>query len=248
MSALIKPARQNQVFCTTVDRNGGWQSQLQLSSTIRTKPNGLAGIQLDGNAATGDFALSLSPANLTAARRWSFPDRSDTVAGLGAQTFTGAQTVSSTLSVTGVLTTSSKISISGSGSTPTSTLLEIGTNAAGTRWRYNAPSGGEHDFDIAGATAVYVTATATGILSTDDATSTTAAALVVSGGVGIAKALIIGGALTVNSATLIKSNTTLTDGAGAAAGTLLNAPTAGNPTKWCLINDNGTIRKFPTWT
>lgn len=94
MPALIKPARQNQVFCTAVDRNGGWQSQLRLSSTISSKPNGLAGIQLDGNAAAGDFLLSLSPANLTAARRWSFPDRSDTVAGLGAQTFTGAQTIS----------------------------------------------------------------------------------------------------------------------------------------------------------
>src|SRR5271168_2700020 len=35
--------------------------------------------------------------------------------------------------------------------------------------------------------------------------------------------------------------------AAAAAGTLLNAPVAGNPTKWIPINDNGTIRNIPAW-
>lgn len=56
-----------------------------------------------------------------------------------------------------------------------------------------------------------------------------------------------GGAVEVNSATLLKSNTALTNGAAAAAGTLLNAPVAGNPTKWAPINDNGTIRYIPMW-
>ena len=85
------------------------------------------------------------------------------------------------------------------------------------------------------------------LYSTASATTSTGA-LVVTGGAGIGGALNVGGALEVSSATLIKSNTTLTDGAAAAVGTLNNAPTAGNPTKWVLINDNGTIRKFPTWT
>lgn len=40
----------------------------------------------------------------------------------------------------------------------------------------------------------------------------------------------------------------LTDNAGAGAGTLTNAPTAGNPTKWIAIDDNGTDRYIPTWT
>lgn len=35
--------------------------------------------------------------------------------------------------------------------------------------------------------------------------------------------------------------------AGAAAGTLTNAPAAGNPTKWIPVNDNGTIRNIPAW-
>lgn len=51
----------------------------------------------------------------------------------------------------------------------------------------------------------------------------------------------------VGSATLLKTLTTLTNNAGAAAGTLLNAPAAGNPTKWIPINDNGTIRNIPAW-
>lgn len=55
------------------------------------------------------------------------------------------------------------------------------------------------------------------------------------------------GLITGNSATLIKSNTTLSDGAAAATGTLTNAPAAGNPTKWVPINDNGTTRYVPCW-
>jgi hypothetical protein len=28
---------------------------------------------------------------------------------------------------------------------------------------------------------------------------------------------------------------------------LTNAPAAGNPTKWILIDDDGTLRKMPAW-
>ena len=42
--------------------------------TLTAKPASTAGIQLDPNAATGNFTLSLSPANLTANRRVTFPD------------------------------------------------------------------------------------------------------------------------------------------------------------------------------
>lgn len=47
---------------------------------------------------------------------------------------------------------------------------------------------------------------------------------------------------------LLGSNTTLSDNAGAGAGTITNAPTAGDPTKWIAIDDNGTTRYIPTWT
>ena len=46
---------------------------------------------------------------------------------------------------------------------------------------------------------------------------------------------------------LIATSAALTTGAGASAGTLTNAPSAGNPTKWIKINDNGTIRSVPAW-
>ena len=37
------------------------------------------------------------------------------------------------------------------------------------------------------------------------------------------------------------------NGAGASAGTITNAPAAGNPTKWIPIDDNGTTRHIPAW-
>ncbi len=46
---------------------------------------------------------------------------------------------------------------------------------------------------------------------------------------------------------LAKSSTAFANGAAAAAGTLGNAPVAGNPTKWVPINDNGTVRYIPAW-
>lgn len=45
----------------------------------------------------------------------------------------------------------------------------------------------------------------------------------------------------------LSSPVTLPNGAGAAVGTLTNAPVAGNPTKWITINDNGTTRYIPAW-
>ena len=49
------------------------------------------------------------------------------------------------------------------------------------------------------------------------------------------------------SATGLSSPVTLPNGAGTAAGTLTNAPVAGDPTKWIAINDNGTTRYLPAW-
>lgn len=46
---------------------------------------------------------------------------------------------------------------------------------------------------------------------------------------------------------MIGTTTAFTNGAGAAAGTLLNAPAAGDPTKWIPIDDNGTTRYIPAW-
>lgn len=53
--------------------------------------------------------------------------------------------------------------------------------------------------------------------------------------------------ITNNATAAFSTNTTLTDFAAAALGTLTNSPTAGNPAKWCSFDDNGTQRFFPTW-
>lgn len=54
--------------------------------------------------------------------------------------------------------------------------------------------------------------------------------------------------VTVSSAAfLISSNVGLTNNAAAQVATMTNGPTAGNPTKWIPINDNGTTRNIPAW-
>lgn len=52
---------------------------------------------------------------------------------------------------------------------------------------------------------------------------------------------------TAGGAQFLTTNTALTNGAGAALGTLTNAPAAGNPTKWIGILDNGVLRYIPAW-
>ena len=60
--------------------------------------------------------------------------------------------------------------------------------------------------------------------------------------------LVVKGTLTtLGGATFHTTSTALTDGAGVALGTLATAPSAGNPTKWIGINDNGTTRYIPAW-
>lgn len=46
---------------------------------------------------------------------------------------------------------------------------------------------------------------------------------------------------------LARFSAALPNGAAAAAGTLLNAPAAGDPTKWIPVDDNGTTRYVPAW-
>ena len=54
--------------------------------------------------------------------------------------------------------------------------------------------------------------------------------------------------VTVGGSTpMLQSLATWTSGAGASTGTLTNAPSAGNPTSWIAINDNGVTRHIPAW-
>ena len=299
---------------------------IKATGQITVKPAGLAGIQLDCNGATGDFTASITPANLTGNRRWILPNRDDTFAGLGAQTFTGRQifnggfavsttatdfgcelsagsffgwrnqadsgsgcfllqsatngltlqqgaftvidSTASTSSTTGALVVTGGVGIGGrlnaaghitgsaglvvTGGIPGGVLAaNVSTmDFDGTNYRFiaagpNSSTRGRIVFQTCAsdisllASAITIDATPRVVLNIQTVVGTDP---------GGAELLRVGGTLAVNSATLIKTYTTLTDGAAAAVGTLTNAPTAGNPTKWVLINDNGVIRKFPTWT
>lgn len=65
-------------------------------------------------------------------------------------------------------------------------------------------------------------------------------------------AKITGGIITAQiknnqTTALIESTVALVDGAAAATGTITNAPSAGNPTKWVPIIDDGVVRYIPAW-
>lgn len=64
---------------------------------------------------------------------------------------------------------------------------------------------------------------------------------------GSAISIGVTGLITVPSTTLLASSVALTNGAAAQIATMTNGPTAGNPTKWVPINDNGTTRYIPAW-
>lgn len=50
-----------------------------------------------------------------------------------------------------------------------------------------------------------------------------------------------------NTVVLAHNNSSFANGAGSGSGTLTNAPSAGNPTKWIAIDDGGTTRYIPAW-
>ena len=69
------------------------------------------------------------------------------------------------------------------------------------------------------------------------------------GGVTLS-AVVSGDTLTLGpgpTGSLLATSSALANNSGASAGTLTNAPSVGNPTKWIKVNDNGTIRSIPAW-
>jgi len=99
------------------------------------------------------------------------------------------------------------------------------------------------------------------IAGSDCTISVSAANLIISPQTQFGSAISVNGTLTANNSvfisgnlqvaggatTLLKTTSAWNNGAAAAAGTLTNAPVAGNPTKWLAFDDNGTIRYVPAW-
>ncbi len=190
-------------------------------------------IALVGRAGgTSSFGLTLQPSTLTASRTATFPDASITVAGTNiAQTFNAQQTISATgaaLSLINTTTNSNGLTLSiynDRASNSYALQAWVAGSALGTPYGsivadsaviysprpINIMSDGANSIVIStGSSGVnQLKLDSSGVLSlntTTDATSTTAASVVLSGGLGVAKGLIVGG----NSKFTTTGNTTLT--------------------------------------
>ena len=112
-------------------------------------------------------------------------------------------------------------------------MIQFGSTGAGDINLRTAPAG------VAGATAT---------LTTRFTVKNTGAVIIGSTDAGGTDILRVNGALTINVASpMIRTKTSFTDGAALQLGTLANAPSAGNPTKWIPIDDNSVTRYIPAW-
>lgn len=109
-----------------------------------------------------------------------------------------------------------------SGNSVTISLVQTGV----ATWAINNPSSGT-DLELKANNTTRLTLTYNGNL--------------------VIPAPVSGRCLTIADNTLLRTTVSFSNGAAAAAGTLTNAPTAGNPTKWIPIDDNGTTRYIPAW-
>jgi hypothetical protein len=109
LSDARTPTAHNQAW-STITATPTTISGYGLTDAASTGANTLTGAQLIRAAAgqdaieilgraggTSSFKATITPLALSASRTWSLPDRSDTFAGLGAQTFTGTQTLPAAL-------------------------------------------------------------------------------------------------------------------------------------------------------
>lgn len=106
-------------------------------------------------------------------------------------------------------------------------------------------------FNLVAGTNIAVTQTATNAFSIALAAVITGITSISASGAISAGSLSATGSnsgqLSNSSGNLMDSSVAITNGAAAAAGTLLNAPAAGNPTKWLKVVDNGVTRYVPAW-
>ena len=213
---------------------------------------GASGILADSAFGTSGITntLTLSKSGSTA-RTATFPDAAITVAGLSlAQSWSGIQTFAAASTIMGT--------DPGGGE-----MLRVGGSARLNGNVISAPASGDPILSATrstGEVAIIAAISGTGYIGTQSnhpvafatnntvrATITAAGSMVIGTEPGGSDLFRIGGALTINSTRILSTKTSFTNGAAAAAGTLTNAPAAGNPTKWIPIDDNGTTRHIPAW-
>lgn len=142
---------------------------------------------------------------------------------------------------TGTLTVSGSITVTGAATIGTDSI--VAATSANANLALDSQGGSGRQWVLSSRTAgTYVIRDATGgtdIVTVATTGQTIAGNLTLSGTSLITKP---GGTIPI-----FTTNTAITSGAGAQIGTLTNSPTAGNPTKWIPINDNGTTRYIPAW-
>lgn len=170
----------------------------------------------------------------------------------GTLTLTGALNVASD-AVVGASTGSHSVTINGIASTGNA-YVAFQSTASNKWYAGRGPADNSDNFqiyDVAGARAAITVTTSTSavaiattlnVVSDFSVATNKFTVLAASGNTACA------GTLTHGDTLLIRTSATLGNNAGAFTGTLTNAPTVGNPTKWVAINDNGTTRYIPTWT
>jgi hypothetical protein len=177
--------------------------------------------------------------------------------------------------VTGIdVTTTNDVAIKASSNNASATTFDLNnTSTGGHRFQFFSTGSGNNpgffgvydstvnvvDFAIDGANAkaqvpsygmfAWTTGASANTTALDTGLARNAAGVleVNNGTAGTFRDLKLRDIFTNNATYAVRTTTTLTDNAAAAAGTLSNAPVAGNPTKWIAIDDNGTIRRIPTW-
>jgi hypothetical protein len=196
-STWVLPSGGGTLATTTGAETGTTESTFTVDSD-----SAAAKIALDTNSATGDFTLSLVPANLTADRTVSFADASGTVMVLdngGSQTADGDFVITGTVDLQGNITASAgNPDFDWSGS---SGAFSTGTGAVTIAG--DLTHSGNVSFDYSGSSGTFKTSTGTNTLNGN---------VVIAG----SKTLATGtGTVTVNGATTFSANINV----GCAAGT-----------------------------
>lgn len=148
------------------------------------------------------------------------------------------------------------------------TITDTASNAASILLRYTV--GGTNVFTLTKAGVLNnlggvnlssgnISIVSAGNIQISNADNSTTALISNSGGAGVntlaltATTIAVVGNLTVSGSftsadtTFHRTSAALANSAAAAVATMTNGPTAGNPTKWVAVNDNGTTRYLPLW-
>lgn len=148
--------------------SSAWTVSPSVTGTVTSKQTSAAGIALNHNSATGNFTLSLVPANLTANRMITFPDAAMTFTGGGTLAlggFTLTVPATGTAALLATTQTFTKQNIFTPDTDTTGLVVRQASGGTGNVFSVQSNTGGETYFAINSNGAALVTAKATTNLS-----------------------------------------------------------------------------------